>query len=358
MKVFVLPVNVASIGSITVEALNRIEGVEAKGFFINKHKYHYPSSNSYYFIGFSRLRRPLIWIFYRIKRFIIFRRKYRNADLVHWLYDDKGLTNDEIRFVKRHPKPCVVEWVGSDIRNPEYLSRINPHYAKAFISGYEYADYESAERSRLNQEKFFKRGAVPLVTPEMDLYLIKDLFPIRYFIEHKLFLKEFFPCYPSKNNKRPLIVHSPTAKNAKGSDHIINAIKDLKKDFDLDFLLLNNMSRAEVLEHVSKCDIFIDQVIIGMYGLASAEAMAFGKPVLCFILDEVYENGLSDKCPIVNASIANLSEKLRNLLENPEERHSLGVKSRKYAEEFFSAEANAKKQVDIYKKVVSDFNVL
>ena len=189
MKVLVLPVNVASIGSITVEALNRIQGVSAKGFFINKHKYHYPSPNSVYFSGVSRLRKPISWLYQKLQRYYMFRKLYREADIIHWLYDDTGLTKSELRFIRSCPKPSVVEWVGSDIRNPEFLSLINPFYAYAFKHGYEYSSYESAERSRLNQEKFKKLGSIPLVTPEMDLYIDSSFFEEKYFIEHKLFLE-------------------------------------------------------------------------------------------------------------------------------------------------------------------------
>lgn len=354
MKVLVLPVNVASIGSITVEALNRIQGISAKGFFINRHKYHYPSKNSFYFSGVSRLRRPLSWIYQKAQRTYLFRKLYLEADIIHWLYDDTGLTRSELHFVKKNPKPSVVEWVGSDIRNPDFLSSINPFYAEAFRNGYEYAGYESAERSSLNQRKFKALGSTPLVTPEMDLYIDDNLFNERHFIEHKLFLEEFIPAYPHLETKKPLVVHSPTAKKAKGSDYIIAVVEELKKEIDFDFKLLHDMSRTDVMGYVKNCDVFIDQVIIGMYGLATAEAMAYGKPAFCYLLDEVKRNGLPDNCPIVNVSVLDLKEKLKKFLSDPMLRHKTGIESRKYAELHFDAHKNAEKLAEIYGHLLNE----
>ncbi len=347
-----MPVNVASIASITVESLNNVEGVEARGFFINKHKYHYPSSNSHYFEGVSRIRKPLKWAMQLLRRYFLFRSLYKWADIVHWIYDDAGLNKGEVRFIKRHKKPCVVEWVGSDIRNPERLFGINKYYKQAFNNGYEYSFYESEKQSFYNQAKFLSYGAIPLVNPEMDLYLNKDLFPFRFFIPHKLFLNEFLPVYPSPDNRKPLILHSPTAKFAKGSNFILPVIEELQKEYDFDFKLLQNMPRTEVLDLMRGCDIFIDQLIIGMYGLASSEAMAFGKPVVCYIMPEVFENGLAENCPIVNTTVETLKETLVRLICDPALRNKIGKASRKFAEENFEAKSNAKKLLTMYREVI------
>lgn len=347
-----MPINVASISSITVEALNRVEGVEAKGFFINKHKYHYPSINSYYFDGVSRKRRPYKWLSREVKRYFLFQKLYNWADIIHWVYDDVGLKEREKSIIRKLKKPSVVEWVGSDIRNPKRLFEINAYYKKAFQNGYEYAHYESEERSYANQKKFVYYGAIPLVNPEMDIYINKEFFPKRYYISHKLFLNEFNPVYASAENKKPLILHSPTAQFAKGSNFILPIIEELKKDYDFDFQLLHNMPREKVLELMQQCDIFIDQLIIGMHGLASSEAMAFGKPVICFLMPEVFSNGFPQNCPIINTTVDTLKTNLIKLITDSSFRSKIGHASRKYAEENFDALINARKLVDVYAEII------
>ena len=352
MKVLVLPINVASISSITVESLNNFGDVKAKGFFSNRHIYHYPSHNSYYFEGVSSKKKPFKWFVQKIKRYFIFRKLCKWADIIHWVYDDISLYGQEKSILKKSNKPSVIEWVGSDIRNPEILFTINPYYKNAFQNGYEYAFYESKKQSLINQKKFNGYGALPLVNPEMDLYLNKELFPEKYYISHKLFLNEFISSFPAINKMKPLIVHSPTAKIAKGTNFILPVIEELKKNYDFDFRLLHDLPRYEVLALMKECDIFIDQLIIGMHGLASSEAMAFGKPVVCYLMPAIFENGFSKECPIVNTTIETLKETLVRLITNSELRYNIGKASREYAEENFDANSNAKKLVKIYSDVI------
>ncbi len=347
-----MPINVASISSITVDALNRLDGIDAKGFFINKHKYHFVGENSYYFEGVSRKKRPLKWLKQEFRRYFLFRSLYKWADIVHWVYDDIGLKDSEKRIIRKCKKPSVIEWVGSDIRNPDILFSINPYFENVFNNGYEYAFYESEKQSLINQRKFFSYGALPLVNPEMDIYINKEIFPKRYYIPQRILIEQFIPSLPPKAKSKLLILHAPSAKNAKGTNFILPVIEELQKKYDFEFRLLHNMPRTEVMELMQQCDIFIDQLVIGMYGLASCEAMAFGKPVLCFIMPAVYENGLSKDCPIINTTVETLKDNLTNLITNPELRFRVGNDSRKYALENFDAIANAQKLVDIYSDVI------
>ncbi len=59
--------------------------------------------------------------------------------------------------------------------------------------------------------------------------------------------------------------------------------------------------------------------------------MYYGKPVLCYLIDEVKEE-LCPDCPIVNANIDNIKEKLAWLIENPDERVRLGREGRAFVE--------------------------
>jgi glycosyltransferase involved in cell wall biosynthesis len=357
MRVLVLPINVASISSVTVDALNRLKGIDAKGFFINKHKYHFVGGNSYYFEGVSRKKRPLKWLRRELYRYFLFRSLYNWADIVHWVYDDIGLKENEKRIIRKCKKPSVIEWVGSDIRNPETLFSINSYYKEAFNNGYEYAFYESEKQSLINQRKFFSYGALPLVNPEMDIYINKKIFPNRYYISHKIFIDQFTPSLSPDAKSKLLVLHAPSAKIAKGTNFILPVIEELQKEYDFEFRLLHNMPRTEVMELMQQCDIFIDQLVIGMYGLASCEAMAFGKPVLCFIMPAVYENGLSKECPIVNTTVETLKDNLTQLITNPGLRIRIGNDSRKYAQENFDATINAQKLVDIYSDVIEKHNL-
>ena len=353
MRVLILPTNISSISTSTVDALNKLPGVEAKSIIINRFIHQTKEGeNCYFFESVSRRKRPIKWIFQQVERYFLFRRLVKWANIIHWVYDDIGLKKNEIKLLSRVRKPAVIEWVGSDIRNPEILFNLNSYYKKAFEEGYEYANYESDKVSNANQIKFKKLGAKPLVNPEIDLFVNKELFPIRYFIWPRMCLKAYADTPPEPSKKRPLILHSPTAKIAKGTDFITKAVDELKSEFDFDFLLLHGMERTEVLSYMEKCDVFIDQVILGMYGLATCEAMCFGKPVMCYLMPAVIQNGLPEECPIVNTSVEEIKSNLRLLLKDSELRYELGLKSRKYAEKYFDSYKNSERLVEIYKQVI------
>ena len=75
---------------------------------------------------------------------------------------------------------------------------------------------------------------------------------------------------------------------------------------------------------MQKADIFLDQIICGGYGMACTEAMAFGKPVMCYIMPEVFKAGLPEDFPITNTNPDNLKEQLIKLITDPQMRHDTG----------------------------------
>jgi hypothetical protein len=75
-----------------------------------------------------------------------------------------------------------------------------------------------------------------------------------------------------------------------------------------------------------------------MFGYTAVEAMALGKPVLCFIRDMAKVRDAS-ACPIINTNPDNLYDKLKYLAENRDEIPRLGQASRAYVEKHHSIEA-------------------
>lgn len=255
----------------------------------------------------------------------------------------------DLKYAKKLGKKIFVEWAGSDIRTPEYLKSINTYYKQAFENGYEYASFESEEQSYKNQLKFARYNAIPLLGAEMSLFLNKKLFKAFILLYQRINCFDFKPKFPSIQNKRPLLVHSPSAKVAKGSFKIDEVIKELQKKYELEYILLHNMPREEVLQYIQKCDIFVDQIILGSYGMAAIEAMSFGKPVICYLMPQVFENGLSESCPIVNANPDNLYEKLEDLLKDATKRNEIGKQSRDFVEQYHDVNKISEQLLTIYK---------
>jgi hypothetical protein len=355
MKILFAPYNIASMPAITAKALAEL-GHQAK--CINYGNHPYKEGNEFVIeitngSGYSNL---FTMIIYKIKYILVLYRLLKWCDVVHWTWRSIFPFSLDLKLVKWFNKPRFVEWVGSDIRIPEITKIESEWYWEAYNNQYEYKKLESRIKSVKTQRTFAKHGFVPVLTPEMKLFLIPELFKKSYTVNYRIFEnnKYFIPIYPDINNQKPLILHTPTARIAKGSNYIIPLLEDLNKKYDFDFILLDKVSRQTVLNKMQHCDIFIDQIILGSYASAAIEAMAFGKPVIAYIMPRVFQNGISEECPIINANPGNLREKLIELIENPILRHETGIKSRNYVEKYHEVNKLTRELLEIYSSNFKD----
>ncbi len=347
----------ASMPAITADALNKIEGVQAKCLTVDLHKYQTVKKSTVYLpLGVSK-RKPFKWLWHKLTFKIKLYNLLKWADVFHYHWGPIFPDKRDLKWIADSGKPLFIEWVGSEIRIPEVCKKNNPYYASVFDNGYEYNKMESLAGSLALQKTFQEAGAIPLIIPEMNMYVQKEMFHKTFPSYLRLDVKKFTPVFPSIKNGKPLIVHSPTAKICKGSNLIIAVINELKKTYDFEFVLLNDMSRNEVLTVTQKADIFLDQIILGSHGAAMMEAMAMGKPVMCYIMDEVFEGGLPKECPVINTNPDNLKERLINLITNPQLRHDIGKESRVFAENYFDVDKIAMYLAETYSSALSDKNV-
>jgi glycosyltransferase involved in cell wall biosynthesis len=349
LKVLIIN-NVASMQAITANALNKIDQVEATNIAFGSHKYISSFPCSIELKSINKKDNIFLYLYYKIVSIFKVYQYIKKSSIVHYVWTPILPFSLDLYFCKFLNKKIFVEFVGSEIRKPHFLSSINKYYKKVFNAEYEYYELEKNNEIEKVQKIYSQFNATPTVCPEISLFINKNLFSKSYSYMQRINSGDFLPNYPSKNKTKPLIIHSPSAKIAKGSNYIIPIIEELKSEYDFDFKLLHNISRMEVLEIMKDADIFLDQIILGSYGLASCEAMAFGKPVMCYIMPEVFEAGLSINCPIINSNPDNLKENLIKLITNPELRHQIGIESRKFIEKYHNADTIAKELVELYKK--------
>lgn len=339
--------------ALTAQAFNNFDGISAKCITISTHKYQQTGNHVIILPQAVPKSKPFKWLLYKYRFFMAVRKWIQWADIVHYtMYPVYQRNNWDLNFAAKHKKKIFVEWLGSDIRYPEFLKAINPYYAHAFENGYEYVHYESNAQSAKTQQAFAKYKAIPMLCAEMRLYLQKSIFTDSKLLYQRINTKNFKPVYPDIKKNRPLILHSPTAKIAKGSNIIMPMLAALQKEYDFEYRMLNGLSRQEVLQQMQTADIFIDQIIIGGYGMAAMEAMSFGKPVMCYIMPQVFEAGLSAECPVVNTNPDNLKEQLITLLTNPVLRNEIGKKSRAFVEKFHDVELVSKQMLAEYNKAL------
>jgi hypothetical protein len=349
MRVLHLPTNIASIPLHTVQGLSEI-GVEAFGLIIKDNLLQSAEGLKVIDVTRSRQWSPL-WFWTQIIKGYYFVKWILWADVIHWYFSSKMLPFGlDLKLIKVLNKPAVVEWLGSDIRIPEIEFADNPYYRKVFKNGYEYQT-ESYHRSRETQRRFVRAGFLPLTIPCMIQYLQKDLCPQFCKVGQRIMLTHLTPCYPNPEKRNPLVVHAPSAPVAKGTPAVLIAIEQLKKKYDFEFVLIQGMPRKKALEIVQAADIYLDQFIIGYYGMAAIEAMAFGKPVLCYLKPSLIHEVPPD-LPIINANPDNLAEILEPLLQDGKLRQEIGERSRIYVEKYHDAVKWAYMLLDIYRELI------
>ena len=349
MRVLHLPHNIASIPRHTIKALRSI-GIDARGLMIGGTVIQSFDNITVIDIpGQTRLVR--LWNMARF--FSKFIRLVLWADVIHWYFSELFPFGLDLKIIKLLKKPAAVEWLGSEIRIPEIEFRDNPFYKQAYQSGsYEYPE-ESYDASLTRQARFVNNGFVPIVSGMTGTkqYIQHDVVNDYYCVNQRLSVTEYPAHYPSPQNKTPLVVHSPSAPTAKGTKHVLAAIDSLKKRYDFEFMLIQNVPHSEALELMSKADIFLDQFVLGLYGMAALEAMSFGKPVICYMKPSLLCEFPPD-IPVIDANPSNLVEKLEMLIINGNLRYQVGQDSRKYVEKYHNSIDIAHQLVPIYEKLI------
>jgi glycosyltransferase involved in cell wall biosynthesis len=142
------------------------------------------------------------------------------------------------------------------------------------------------------------------------------------------------------------ILHAPNHRAIKGTQFFVAAVDTLRAEGEnVELLLLEGVPNHEVRTTMEKVDLVADQLIVGWYAMFAIEAMALGLPVLCY-LREAYlrayrEAGLIDEAevPLINCCPETVTDTLRRVVHDPEERVRAGRRGRAYVERHHSLEA-------------------
>lgn len=153
------------------------------------------------------------------------------------------------------------------------------------------------------------------------------------------------PVY-NKPTQKMRILHAPNHKGIKGTSSIEKAVADLiEEGYDIEYIFKQGIENDEFIKVIQSADIVIDQLILGWHGMFALEAMAAGKPTICYMRDDLinlYEGaGCIDinEIPLISAHVTNIKSKLRELLAKKEEWNEIGKRSRAYVEKYHSLDS-------------------
>ncbi len=170
--------------------------------------------------------------------------------------------------------------------------------------------------------------------------------PDAHVIPPAIDLRDYAP-RPPGDSERPLVVHAPSNRRRKGTEHVIAACAQLPVELEI----VEGLHHDEARQRYERADIVVDQLNAGWYGLFAIEAMALGKPVVTYLHDEARarsEEAFGRTVPIVSATADTLVDRLRPLVESAEERRRVGAESRAYVEAVHDAERLADRLLALY----------
>ena len=129
-------------------------------------------------------------------------------------------------------------------------------------------------------------------------------------------------------------------------------IEKLQKEVPLDYRRVQQLSHQQAVQLYKQADIIIDQILCGAYGNLSVEAMALGKPVICYIRPDLVDH-YPKNLPIVSANPDTLFDVLKDLIRDQERRSHLGRLGRSYVEEYHDASKVIHQLINIYEEVLN-----
>jgi len=280
-------------------------------------------------------------------------------DIFHFFYDGGILARTPLRFYEIQllhffNKKVVVMPYGGDVHVIQAMR--NNVYKFGQLYHYKSNAVYNIDQIRSWIDYFSKHADFCIGMINFDALYRYDILPVSYI---SIDCDQWSPPdgYQYINNGKDgpvAIVHSPNHRMIKGTDYIIAAVDRLKQDgYKIEFHLLEGLKNTDVERVLKESDILVELLVCG-YGLSGMEGMAVGKPVISnFQTDTSVLRYYSyfEECPIVQADIDTVYEKLKWLIENPSIRKKIGEASRRYVEKYHSYLSQQIMWGQIYKQI-------
>lgn len=308
LRVVHCPVNTAGVPWSHVQALRR-RGVDARLVVFNRYPLHPEADWSLDRKGGFARRQLAAWR--------ALARLLPRTDVFHFYF---GLTlvpqSLQYPLLRLFGKRSVMHYLGSDIRGKPPQALASGRKAGAQIVG-------SYDALRWVPE-------AEVLPPGIDVRSIE-------------------PSYPT-DRARPIVLHAPSSRARKGTEHVIAACEGL----DADLVLVEGLRHDEAFERYREADLVVDQLHSGWYGLFAIECMALGKPVVGYLREESVrrtEEAYDIRLPIVSTTKERLRATLEPLVASAAKRRRIGEASRAYVERVHDLERVADRLLDLYARL-------
>lgn len=331
MRVFHGPTNVAGAAGV-LAAAQRSLGVDARAVCFDSGHYEF-SADEVLPLGIRSDVRLLSLA--------------RSFDVFHF-YFGQSLTLSklwDIPLLKRMGKKVYFYFCGCDIRDSKLVIQNHPISACAEC----WPMSCSPNRARA-LEVAAQADGVFVSTPDL-LEFVSDalLLPQPIDLDRLSRLNDLRDLSGRGSNAPVRIAHAPSNRSIKGTAHVERSVAQLlESGLDVELVLVEGQSYEASLEIYRTCDIAIDQLLIGAYGQFTVEMMAMGKPVLCYLRDDVASQ-YDDELPIINATPLTLTDVLAQTLADRDRFAEIGERGIEYVARCHGADVVAARALEAYR---------
>jgi len=286
-------------------------------------------------------RLPL-YVFAVLRTFISALHEY---DIFHFHYGHTFFPINLDLFILRFlGKRVFMEYHGSDIRRRTVFQRVNPNahqYPKSALL---------SEKESFRRQRRVAKCVDGIIVHDQELR--ENLYPFNravYLVPLRIDTTQF-PFNPPIPRQRLIIGHAPSRASLKGTPEVIQAVHNLATKYDIQFRLISDLPRDDALLAYADCDIVVDQLLLGTYGMFAIECMALGKPVVAYIREDLADT-FPATLPIYNANVHSIETRLEDLINDYALRRQLGEAGRAYVCAYHESTTVARLVEKVYSSV-------
>lgn len=311
VRLFVGPTNSAGQGYAWARAADTIEGVSATSFSVHRDG-QFQFADDYgvplNWFGQPRWQRAQ-------EQYVLGSYTHVLMESLRPLFGARGLkdgTPELAQLKEAGIKPALL-FHGSDIRLPSrhaQRERWSP-----FTPGDPLTDRLEAQASRFAE--LVKAADVPVFVSTVDLLEdVPDAQWLPVAIDPAPWAQAARPLFSAD---RPVVVHVPSRAALKGSDRIDEVLTQLADRGLVEYRRISGVTHDQMPALIGDADIVVDQLRIGLYGVAAAEALAAGRLCVSYVGSAVRDRVRSltgHEVPIVEADPDSLADVVTDLLSD------------------------------------------
>jgi hypothetical protein len=241
----------------------------------------------------------------RINSFLI-KRILKDIDVYIYVYKCSFWPDEVLLpYLKSKNIKIVSLFLGSDIRDyPSFKEKFN-------ISHWDFSEEINLPGTILKKNKLLlheKWSDAVFSVPDQSIFASRSYFHLKVPMQ----LEKFSPLIPK--NDIPVIIHAPSKPELKGTDLILNTLKELSSEgVKFELKLLKELTHEKLIQELKNADILVDEIVLHGPGFLSFEAMLCG----CAVATKYYSD--SPQCfkpPVFCIHEYNIKERLRLLIND------------------------------------------